>query len=507
MRTPSLLLPEEDQPLYAEPPDDQLLLDLGLERVISGALDNWREYSLEEIYHRPLRSREAVRYRQHVFADLQSPGLNEAARSFLQGLQRARQTLLSAQKAFARRQQERWFLDALRYYLRAVDGFAESLAALSPRSKALQEAREYLESYRSSAWRERLQSELDALLGELAGVRYLLHVSDGRIGVFPYDELPDLSSQLQKTFAIFADGGERRRFSFADHSGLNHIEEQVLEGVAKLYPRVFARLRAFSEEYQNFWDDGLRELEKGVAFYLSYYDYTTPARKASVTFSFADPAEGAPSWAKGAVELGLTLKLLQQGAKAVANDFEFHEEAAALLVTGPNQAGKTTFARMVGQLHYLNALGLDVPAERARLSLPGHYLSHFPRREDAADLKSRLEKDLERFRYLLQRAGPHSLAILNEPFTSATQEDALRLSRALLQRLIDKKTPLVWVAFLDELARLPGVVSLAAQVDEADPTIRTYKILPGRPSGRAYVQALVRKYGLTSENIAEELSR
>src|SRR5262249_47184944 len=140
--------------------------------------------------------------------------------------------------------------------------------------------------------------------------------------------------------------------------------------VGLLYPDIFADLAKFCDDYAVFQDDLVTTFDREIQFYVSYLEYMMQFKRLGLAFCYPAVArDRSEIFAYQTFDVALAGKLAGDGAAPVCNEFHVRTPERIIVVSGPNQGGKTTFARTFGQLHYLASLGCPVAGVRARLHL------------------------------------------------------------------------------------------------------------------------------------------
>ncbi|ROR02931.1 MutS-related protein [Desulfosoma caldarium] len=502
------ILRDKDGPPFEPTKQPDFFPDLNLDHVIGAITEPKQEYNLNPFFWFPLRDTETIRYRQVVMQDLENETVMEGIKASAEKMSLVRRYLAMAEELDFDYHKKGWILEAARVYCDTVTKLARHLTHVPLRSQGLAAFRDYLKHYIQSPAFRSLATESQHVKEALAEVRYCVIIQSGKFRVKRYEGEGEYSSEVEKTFEKFKQSDARDYLTkVPERSGMSHIEAKILEFVARLYPEPFAALDQFCRQHIPFLDETIQAFDREIQFYVAYLDFIADLKRQGLPFCYPElHATGKETYVHDGFDLALAHARRDSDQAIVLNDFSLQGPERILVVTGPNQGGKTTFARMFGQLHYLASLGCPVPARKARLFVFDHIFTHFERKEDIRHLRGKLEDDLIRIRDILVRATPDSIIILNEIFSSTTVQDALFLSKEIMGRLMDLDVLGVWVTFLDELASLSEkTVSMVALVDSHDPSTRTFKIVRRPADGLAYALSLARKHNLTYEQIKERV--
>jgi DNA mismatch repair ATPase MutS len=170
--------------------------------------------------------------------------------------------------------------------------------------------------------------------------------------------------------------------------------------------------------------------------------------------------------------------------KVIGNDVTA-DGKELIIITGPNQGGKTTFLRSVGLAQLMMQAGMFVPADYFAANLsPGVY-THFKREEDKTMERGQFEQELKRMSAIVDLVKPHSLVLLNESFSSTNEREGSEVARQVVSALVESGIKVFFVTHLYEFAsayQKKGTKNLLFLRAERLPDgSRTFKLKQGDP--------------------------
>jgi DNA mismatch repair protein MutS len=481
-------------------PPPVFFVDLNCGQIVDAITANKDEYNLKPFFRAPLRRVETIRYRQEVMQDLEDEALLELVKCFARGMRNVREYLARVRKMHYKEQKQAWFLSSVESYCEIINLFSNGLRNASIKSRGLLRFRHYLMNYAQSARFISLSSETKAIRTDLSTIRYCVIVNDGGFTVQKYHSEIDYSADVAATFDKFKQGAVKDyRLKFSDRNEMNHIEAKILEFVARLHPDIFLRLNDYCARNGNFVDKIIAVFDREIQFYVAYLDHIGILTRAGLPFCYPGISNDSKEvYDYGGFDLALAHKLARENGRVVCNDFHLQGKERILVISGPNQGGKTTFARTFGQLHYLASIGCPIPGKKAQLSLFDELFTHFEREEKVDNLRGKLEDDLVRIHAILGRATRRSVIVMNEIFTSTTIQDEVFLSKKVMEQIMARGSLCAWVTFVDELASFgPQTVSMVSTVAPDNPTLRTFQIVRRPADGLAYAMAIAQKNRVT----------
>jgi DNA mismatch repair ATPase MutS len=483
-------------------------VDLNLNQVVDAITAGRQEYNLKPFYYTPSHDEDTIRYRQEVMQELENDTLMESIKSFAGKMVATRRYLALAEKLDFKNFKEGWLLEAAEVYCEAITSLAHGLNQANLKSRGFLAFRDYLAEYASSDSFSLLLAEIKRLKTELSTIKYSVIINGLTVKVRRYEEETDYSVEVEQTFEKFKQGAVKDyRAKLYEGSVMSHVEAEILDCVARLYPEIFTNLDNFYLQHSHFLDETISIFDREIQFYIAYLEFISKFKRAGLKFCYPQISSTSKEiYDYEGFDLALANKLISEGSSVVCNDFYLKHQERIFVVSGPNQGGKTTFARAFGQLHCLACLGCPVPGREARLFVFDRLFTHFEKAENIKDLRGKLEDDLVRIYDILSQATPNSIIIINEILTSTTLKDAVFLSKEVMERLIRLDVLGVWVTFVEELASFSEkTVSMVSTVTPENPAVRTFKIMRKPADGLSYAIAIAEKYRVTYKSLKERI--
>ena len=140
----------------------------------------------------------------------------------------------------------------------------------------------------------------------------------------------------------------------------------------------------------------------------------------------------------------------------VPNDTDLaHDCTRALLVTGPNMGGKSSYVRQVALIAIMGQIGSYVPAESAKLGMLDAVFTRMGAFDNMMAGESTFMVELSETSDILKQATSRSLIILDELGRGTSTHDGVAIAQAVLDHIVrEKKSLTLFITHYQNLSAL-----------------------------------------------------
>ena len=488
--------PEENAPALFE--------DIRMNQVIDEVLGRDADRDLVDDFYAFCPDEHMVSYRHEVMRSLENPAVLDAFAGFCRSMERSVQLLDCGKKVHHAAQREKYIVDGAVLYGEAIRRLLADASGLVIPSEGLSGFLDALRMYSGEPGFMEIKAHTERAKNALERIHYRLSVYDGRVllGFDPKNR--DLVREVADDFGVVTDSKATENIDASAIRLLGQLElcpleALVMDTLKRRYAREFSALHEAAELADAIPEPFIARFVREMRWFFRFLDFVKRMRTRGCSFAYPTISGDGGIQLNGAYDLAMALK--EEGV--VPNDLSLTAEERGVIVTGANQAGKTTFLRSIGQVAVLTALGLPVPCVRASLPLYQSIFSHFSEAEDSSKDHGKLKEELLRLKPALLSANRDSLVLMNEPFSSTTAQDAMDMADRTLSMFVDAGARVLFVTHISGLAS-GKLVSMTAQIDPVNHQ-RLYRIERAPAETHAYADEIARKYCLTYREIKERV--
>lgn len=462
--------------------------DFNLDVCITKINSLVKGYDVQAMYMGVPKDLKTIHYRRHITEDLLEPSLREAFAEYAKAIERAKKQEKQSKYNNHQPQEEKWHADAMYTYAVAVERLYDVLLSYENLSAELQSLVAHLQQYISSEkyikWREIVQDVVETFQKETV----YFSIQKNKLIFEESGEYEEFGKRMIRAFHITEKDKEKTR----EVRELSRMERVMAERIVKWHglDKKLKMLMSISME------ETLLQVATDVQYYLGFYYFVDYMKEKGYTFCL--PKDGKEMKICGGYDAAMVVK---SEKPVIRNDFTMEEEEKFFVITGANGGGKTTFARMIGQILYFCRMGLLVPCDEAVIPYFTDILSHFSNEETEASGRGKLVEELTRLQPMMQEQNENCFVILNELFTTAATLDAGIMGQKVLTHFMNMNCRGIYVTHIQSLAeKREGVVSMVAEL-ESDHHTRSFKITRKPAKEGEYEDSLITKYNMTYEQM------